>query len=372
MIFYILAFGLVCADGCKRKSPSLNAADIRAITREFVFAAKNASDGRAEVGMHPEYSPRPAEVPGQPGRPATLIADRIYITVPLDKSGSPDRATHDAIESELARVADYHHLERVSRPGAPGLERFDFLADGQRTQSIHLIMPLAKASMLAPSAPPRPRLAIVIDDLGNDRAQADALFRLSYPLTISVLPHHSDSSEIAEEAHRRGYEVMLHLPMASNAGEKDEAIELHPGMDAASVGTTFSTMLDTVPYASGVNNHEGSRGTSDRRLMDQLMPLLRQHQLFFIDSRTTAATVAENAAHAAGVPATSRNVFLDDDQSAAAIRKQFELAIHDAREKGSALAIGHPHAETLQVLAEMLPKAGREGVTLVFASDLVR
>jgi len=142
-------------------------------------------------------------------------------------------------------------------------------------------------------------------------------------------------------------------------------------MDASSVGNTFSAMLDTVPYASGVNNHEGSLGTSDQKLMDELMPLLHQHQMFFIDSRTTAATVAETAAHAAGVPATSRNVFLDDDQSTAAIRKQFALAIRDAREKGSALAIGHPHPETLQVLTEMLPEAGREGVTLVFASNLV-
>jgi len=102
------------------------------------------------------------------------------------------------------------------------------------------------------------------------------------------------------------------------------------------------------------------------------MPLLRERKMFFVDSRTTAATLAETAAHTAGVPATSRNVFLDDDKSPAAIRKQFALAVRDAREKGSALAIGHPHPETLQVLAEMLPDAERQQVTLVFASDLVR
>jgi hypothetical protein len=106
--------------------------------------------------------------------------------------------------------------------------------------------------------------------------------------------------------------------------------------------------------------------------MDELMPLLRQHDLFFVDSRTTAATVAETAAHAAGVLTTRRNVFLDDDQSVPAIRKQFELAIRDAREKGSALAIGHPHAATLEVLAEMLPEAAHQGLRLVFASDLAR
>ena len=363
--FFFLAAALFFAAGCKKKSAPVSNAGIRNITREFVFAAKNASGGRAEVGMRPEYAIR------QQGKQQTLAADHIYITVPLTKSGVPDRATHDAIETEMARVAEFHHLQRVTRPGDPGLERFDYLLDGRRTQSIHLITPLLNTEA-ASAAGGRPRLAIVIDDLGNDRAQADALFRLAYPLTISVLPHESNSGEIAEEAHRRGYQVMLHLPMASNAGDLDEAVELHPGMASAEVDKTFAAMLDTVPYAAGVNNHEGSLGTADQKLMDELMPLLHQHNLFFIDSRTTAATVAESAAHAAGVAAARRNVFLDDEQSAPAIRKQFELAIRDAREKGSALAIGHPHPETLVVLNEMLPQAERQGVRLVFASDLAR
>jgi len=315
--------------------------------------------------MRPEYAAR------QAGKQQALTADHIYITVPPGMSGAPDPSIHDAIEAELARVADFHHLQRVARPGAPGLERFDYLLDGRRTQSIHLITPLAKAEV-ASQSPGRPRLAIVVDDLGNDRAQADSLFRLAYPLTISVLPHEANSGEIAEEAHRRGFQVMLHLPMASNGGDKDEPIELHPGMPATDVERIFAAMLDTVPYASGVNNHEGSLGTADQKLMDELMPLLRRHDLFFIDSRTTAATVAETAAHAAGVPTARRNVFLDDEQSVPAIRKQFELAIRDARENGSALAIGHPHAATLEVLGEMLPEAERRGLRLVFASDLAR
>ena len=338
---------------------------IRNITREFVFAARNASSGRAEVGMRPEYAAR------QPGKQQTLAADHIYITVPLTKAGTPDSAAQDAIEAELARVAEFHHLQRATRPGAPGLERFDYLMDGRRTQSIHLITPLPQAEA-ASQAPARPQLAIVIDDLGNDRAQADSLFRIAYPLTISVLPHEANSGEIAEEAHRRGFQVMLHLPMASNAGDRDEAIELHPGMASAEVEKTFAAMLETVPYAAGVNNHEGSLGTADQKLMNELMPLLHQRNLFFIDSRTTVATVAESAAHAAGVAAARRNVFLDDEQAVPAVRKQFALAIRDAREKGSALAIGHPHPETLEVLNEMLPEAERQGVRLVFASELAR
>ncbi len=365
ILFISFAAALLFAAGCKKKSAPVSNVGIRNITREFVFAARNASGGRAEVGMRPEYAAR------QPGKQQALVADHIYITVPPGKAGGPDRAAQDAIEAELGRVAEFHHLQRVARPGAPGLERFDYFLDGRRTQSIHLITPLPKA-MAASAAPGRPRLAIVVDDLGNDRSQADALFRLSYALTISVLPHEANSGEIAEEAHRRGYQVMLHLPVASNAGSGDEAIELHPGMGSAEVERTFAAMLDTVPYAAGVNNHEGSLGTADQKLMDELMPSLRQRNLFFIDSRTTAATVAETAAHAAGVATARRNVFLDDEQSVPAIRKQFELAIRDAREKGSALAIGHPHPETLDVLGEMLPEAERQGVRLVFASDLAR
>jgi polysaccharide deacetylase 2 family uncharacterized protein YibQ len=143
-------------------------------------------------------------------------------------------------------------------------------------------------------------------------------------------------------------------------------------MPLAAVEKTFAAMLDTVPYAAGVNNHEGSLGTADQQLMGELMPLLHQRNLYFIDSRTTAATVAETTAHAAGVAAARRNVFLDDEPSVPAIRNQFVLAIRDAREKGSALAIGHPHPETFQVLNEMLPEAERQGVRLVFASDLAR
>ena len=362
--FFLLTATLFFAVGCRKKSAPLSSVGIRNITREFVFAARNASGGRAEVGMRPEYASR------QPGKQQTLAADHIYITVPFTNGGVPDRVAHDAIETEMARVADFHHLQRVTRPGEPGLERFDYLMDGRRTQSIHLITPLARAEIAAAAG--RPRLAVVIDDLGNDRSQADSLFRLAYPLTISVLPHETNSGEIAEEAHRRGYQVMLHLPMASNAGDLEEAVELHPGMASADVDKTFAAMLDTVPYAAGVNNHEGSLGTADQKLMDELMPLLHQRNLFFIDSRTTAATVAESAAHAAGVAAARRNVFLDDEQSVPAIRKQFVLAIRDAREKGSALAIGHPHPETLLVLNEMLPEAERQGVRLVFASDLAR
>ena len=217
-----------------------------------------------------------------------------------------------------------------------------------------------------------PRLAIILDDFGTDRSAADSVFALPYPLTLSFLPYHPDSREIAEEAHRRGYQVMLHLPMQSLGNEMPESQQLHSGMSPSQISEIVDAMLQNVPYVVGVNNHQGSLATTDDPLMADLMVILRQRNLFFIDSRTTAATVAYDAAQNARVRCAFRNVpFLDDVEEVSAIRRQLQLALRDAQEKGEAIAIGHPHPETLRALSEFLPQAEAQGVHLVHASDLV-
>jgi polysaccharide deacetylase 2 family uncharacterized protein YibQ len=143
-------------------------------------------------------------------------------------------------------------------------------------------------------------------------------------------------------------------------------------MPASEVSALVGQFLAEVPGVTGVNNHQGSQATSDAALMAELMPVLRARGLFYVDSRTTAATVAYDSARHDGVPAAFRNVpFLDDIENKAAIEKQIALALRGAREKGEAIAIGHPHPATLRALREMLPKAQAQGVTLVFVSDLV-
>ena len=224
----------------------------------------------------------------------------------------------------------------------------------------------------SPAAATGPRLAIILDDVAGDAAAVDSIFALHYPLTLSILPNHPRSTQIAREAHRRGYQVMLHLPMESLTNETPESQELRPGMPAEEISSVLNAMLVNVPYVAGINNHQGSLATSDPRLMAELMPLLRNHNLFFIDSRTTTATVAYDAAEFARVPCAFRNVpFLDDVQETGAIRRQLDLAAKDAREKGQAIAIGHPHPETLRALSEFLPSAEAQGIHLVHASDLV-
>jgi polysaccharide deacetylase 2 family uncharacterized protein YibQ len=251
---------------------------------------------------------------------------------------------------------------------------------GKIKSAVHSLLHANRASKTAPAPhPPQaavavsgPRLAIILDDVAGDPAAVDSIFALHYPLTLSILPNHTHSKQIAQEAHRRGYQVMLHLPMESLANETSESQELRPGMPPAQISSELIDMLASVPYAAGINNHQGSLATSDPRLMANLMPLLRNHNLFFIDSRTTAATVAYDAAQSAGVPCAFRNVpFLDDVQELSAIRRQLGLAAKDAREKGQAIAIGHPHPATLRALSEFLPQAESQGIHLVHASDLV-
>ena len=328
----------------------------------MVAASREAAGGRAEIGFRGQYGAREPD-----GGPPPLETDHIFITLP---AGEQDFSV-TAIERALDRVAQAHHLARQSQPSTLGQMRFDYAFNGHATHSIHIVFPIRVAAEEKRGGQNvHPRLAIIFDDLGRERAPAETLLALQYPLTVAVLPNLQYSAEIAEEAHRRGFEVMLHLPVQSESGEKPEPQELRPGMSRQDVAALLDNMIESVPHAVGVNNHQGSRGTADTALMNNLMAALSARKLFFIDSRTTASTVAYQAAVGAGVPAASRNVFLDDVESADAVRAQIELAASDAKKNGFAIAIGHPHEITLQTVAEELPKLQAEGIRLVFASDL--
>ncbi|HYL63458.1 MAG TPA: divergent polysaccharide deacetylase family protein [Candidatus Methylomirabilis sp.] len=303
--------------------------------------------------------------------------DQLSVTLPASASDQARQQTVTRLIQSLDRIATANNLTRDAETESGALLRLNYRSAGQVTQSVHIIAPLTAlgaSPAIASNGKPAsaPRLAIILDDLGQDRAAADAVFALPYPLTISVLPNHPHSAEIAEEAHRRGYEVMLHLPMQSVGNETPETQELHAGMAADDVPALFEEMMQSVPNAAGVNNHQGSQATADTALMQELMPVLQKWNLFYVDSRTTAATVAYDTAQRDGVRSAFRNVpFLDDVPEVSAVRKQLELALRGAREKGEAVAIGHPHPATLQALGEFLPKAEARGVRLVYASDVV-
>ena len=365
----LLRLAAVCAlalvfflTGCGKKEKPLTPAQIHVITRELQAAVPHDP---SQYGRVWATTRKTAANDG--------ATDHLYVTVlPGGPSEAHSTSLTDLLQA-LDRVATRYKLTRDPLGSAAGNGNVQFLYrhDGAPTHTIHILTQHAGTSPEVPTS--GARLAIIIDDMGYDRASADAVFALQYPLTLSVLPGLPHSADVDEEAKRRGYQVLLHLPMASTGNSKAEAIEIHPGMSAEEVSQTVAQMLATVPDAIGVNNHQGSEATADPNLMAELMPVLREYKLFFVDSRTTTATVAYDTAQRMGVPAAYRNVpFLDDAADAGSIRRQLAQAIRDARKQGAAIAIGHPHPVTLQVLQEILPQLGSQGVTLVFVSQLVQ
>jgi uncharacterized protein len=349
------------AAGCK-KTKSVNASEIHAITREFANAAK--SEGPLNVFVRTSLDATDD---------AQGSTDHITITLRQPSSEAASRANRTLVLQALDDVATRHELTRTGTiENRDGLA-FKYLHGESATHTIHITEVAIPTVENAPNTDTAPRLAIILDDLGQDYAAAKAIFALPYPLTISVLPNSPHSVDIAEEAHRRGVEVMLHLPMESVSQSHPESHELRPGMSQRQVSDLVNGFIAAVPGVSGVNNHQGSESTANIALMNELMPVLREHKLFYIDSRTTAATVAFEAARHAGVPTASRNVpFLDDLAEVGAVSRQLRLALREAREKNEAIAIGHPHPATLKALREILTDAKAKGVRLVYASELVR
>jgi hypothetical protein len=239
--------------------------------------------------------------------------------------------------------------------------------------------PLAKIdipkSIPAPKPSPLeklPLVALIIDDLGYDKKMAQKFLELDINLTISILPHSPFQNKIARLASSKGLEIMLHLPM-----EPVEYPEVNPGP-----GTLLSSMspdelisqleenLNTLPSVKGVNNHMGSKLTSESAQMYQIFSVLKHRGLFFIDSRTTSDSICKPSARLFQVPFAERDIFIDHFQKPDFIRKQIKELIRIAKLNGEAVGILHPHSMTYRILQEMLPDLQNQ-VQLVPASKLV-
>ncbi len=345
-----------CAIGCKRqRAGKLTLAQVHQVTQELAKAASDAAPNGTLIKTRRARS----ELAGG--------ADELYIGL------HGNAAAKNKLLQKLEGVATQHHLTVDAAVANGNSSRITLRSAGVATHHIEIEVLSSRAAANNDNLPAgTARLAILLDDLGSDRNAADAIFALQLPITLSVLPFHAHSQEIAQEARKHGCEVMLHLPMQSVANETPEQQELRPGLKREEVEDIVTKMLQSVPEADGVNNHQGSQATSNGALMDELMPVLRDAGVFYVDSRTTTETVAYDTAKRDGVKTAFRNVpFLDDVQNKTAVKRQLQIAIRGAKEKGEAIAIGHPHAVTLEALREVLPEAKKQGVRLVLVSDVV-
>jgi len=219
-----------------------------------------------------------------------------------------------------------------------------------------------------------PGIALIIDDLGNQRDLGMRAVMLPGPVACAFLPYGPFTEALASQAHARRKEIMLHLPMqAVDQGDKRvEQGTLTLDMTERQFLDSLADELAAVPYVSGLNNHKGSLLTRHPGNMAWLMQAInRRGDLFFVDSRTTKATVASQLAAEYGVPNISRNVFLDNDPEPESVRVQFRKLIAIARRDGTALGIGHPLPGTLTVLKEELENLQLHDVQLLPVSRLI-
>ena len=224
------------------------------------------------------------------------------------------------------------------------------------------------------------RMAIVIDDVGRELHIFEQLLSLRFRLTFSVLPGavYAAGSQLRAGGDRRRYrEIMLHLPMEPVAptnmeeGAEAEEIFLLQTDDEATLRRKIDAALVRVPEAVAVNNHMGSRLTADRSAMDTVMDVLAERGLAFVDSRTTAETVAEKAAAAAGiVHGARRTSFLDHDPRPEAIEAALLEAAERSREQ-PVIAIAHPSLEVVEVLRTHLPRLHAQGVAVYPVSRIL-
>jgi len=216
----------------------------------------------------------------------------------------------------------------------------------------------------------KPKLVIVIDDIGHQRASAEAALALPGRLTLALLPFTPFSKEVAVKASDFGKEVILHSPMSAISPSKDAGFgALTSGQDEKYFLQTFNSQLNFLPGVRGVSNHMGSALTSQKIPMQWLMEQLKLRNLYFLDSRTTKLSKAARVAEANGVPYLERKFFLDNVVNQQSIIRKIEEAVNYARKEGLAVAIGHPYPKTLMLLSERLPEIERNGVDLVWASQ---
>ena len=235
---------------------------------------------------------------------------------------------------------------------------------------------LLAASLVASSSfaeSTRPKIALIIDDLGYERRAGERAIALPGPITYAVLPGTPRGRHLSELAHAAGKEIILHLPM--QAESRDEPVD--PGslildMSRSEFAETLAGNIAAVPHIVGINGHRGSLLTRHPGHMQWLMDEIRKRaSLFFVDSYTTHESVALHIAAEKGVPAIRRDVFLDSDASPETVRREFARLKKLARKQGFAVGIGHPYPATLSFLEVALPALRADGFDLVSVSSLV-
>lgn len=241
--------------------------------------------------------------------------------------------------------------------------------------------PQLAAAIVVPRLPPRPaplppgqapRIAIIVDDVGPAVALSQRTVRLPRPVTLAFLPYAENLPALVGTAQANGHEIFLHLPMEPTGSENPGPNAVLVGLDGGELHRRLDWAFARLPQAVGVNNHMGSRATSDPATMLEVLQEVRRRGLPFVDSRTSPLSVGDALAGRLGMAHAARDVFLDNLPTPDAVRRQLALTERIARARGRAIAIGHPFPATLSVLEAWLPAAAARGIEVVHAGELLR
>ncbi|WP_342481649.1 divergent polysaccharide deacetylase family protein [Paenibacillus sp. FSL L8-0340] len=224
--------------------------------------------------------------------------------------------------------------------------------------------------------PARSRIAIIVDDFGNDMRGTEEMLELPVKITVAVMPFLSTTEKDARRAHEQGFDVLVHLPMEPKQGKPEW---LGPGavltrMSDAEVRKQVEAALDNVPFAVGINNHMGSKVTGDERVMGIVLAVCKERGLFFVDSHTNYRSVAGRMARKIGLPPVENHIFLDDVHTASHVVKQMRLVQERALNQNYCIAIGHVGIQGKETAAGIRSGIAetKDSVEFVGISELVR
>jgi polysaccharide deacetylase 2 family uncharacterized protein YibQ len=216
-------------------------------------------------------------------------------------------------------------------------------------------------------------LVFIIDDAGNNLRELEPFLRIQFPFTIAVLPGLPHSAEAAKRIRESGKEVILHQPMEAIGGQDPGPSAIYSGMSAAEIRAVLSRNIDEIGPIAGMNNHQGSKITMDKEVMQTVLAFCNEKGICFIDSRTTADTVVPSVAKQMGIKIAERNVFIDNEQNKDAMFRYISTGLTRAQRNGSAVMIGHTWSPDLApLLAEQFPLFIEQGYTLKTASDIIK
>jgi len=252
------------------------------------------------------------------------------------------------------------------------LESKDVVTEEEVSSAPILSAPVVKEEKADTKANAPARIAIVIDDVGVNVRQSRAAIALPKEVTLAFLPYADKVREMSKVAKAQGHELIIHAPMEAMNQDMDLGpVALRTSMDYASFDKAFEIMTESFDGYVGVNNHMGSRLTQAPEQMGYLMDQLKSRNLFFLDSRTIHTSIALDMARAYGIPAISRDVFLDHEATDAYVQKALRNVERIAREQGEVVAIGHPKSITMDALNKWIPTLKEKNMVLVPLSELI-